>query len=90
MSCIHLFNNKISSARGATINTVSMVIGTDCIGSCKSKRCTTLCDKLCQCLAACRWFSPGTPVSFTNKTDHHDIAEILLKVALKTINQIYD
>ena len=24
----------------------------------------------------------GTPVSSTNKTDHHDIAEILLKVAL--------
>ena len=27
-----------------------------------------------------RWFSPGTPVFSTNKTDHHDIAEILLKV----------
>jgi hypothetical protein len=26
-------------------------------------------------------------VSFTNKTDRHDIAEILLKVALNTINQ---
>jgi hypothetical protein len=25
-----------------------------------------------------RWFSPGTPVSSTNKTDRHDIAEILL------------
>jgi hypothetical protein len=32
-------------------------------------------------------FSPGTPVSFTNRTNHHDIAEILLKVALNTINQ---
>ena len=32
-------------------------------------------------------FSPGTPVSFTNKTNHHEIAEILLKVALNTINQ---
>jgi hypothetical protein len=32
-----------------------------------------------------RWFSPGTPISSTNKTDHHDIAEILLKVALNTI-----
>ena len=32
-----------------------------------------------------RWFSPGTPVSSTNKTDRHDIAEILLKVALDTI-----
>jgi hypothetical protein len=29
-----------------------------------------------------QWFSPGTPVSSTNKTDHHNIAEILLKVAL--------
>jgi hypothetical protein len=27
----------------------------------------------------------GTPVSTTNKIDCHDIAEILLKVALKTI-----
>jgi hypothetical protein len=26
------------------------------------------------------------PVSSTNKTDHHDITEILLKVALNTIN----
>jgi hypothetical protein len=30
---------------------------------------TTLCDKLCQWLATCRWFSPGPPVSSTNKTD---------------------
>jgi hypothetical protein len=34
-------------------------------------------------LEAGRWFSPGTPVSSTNKTDRHDITEILLKVALK-------
>jgi hypothetical protein len=46
---------------------------------------TTLCDKVCQWLAAGRWFSPGTTVSSTNKTDHHDITEILLKVALNTI-----
>jgi hypothetical protein len=32
-----------------------------------------------------QWFSPGPPVSSTNKTDRHDIAEILLKVALNTI-----
>ena len=31
------------------------------------------------------WFSPGTLVSFTNKTDSHAIAEILLKVALNTM-----
>ena len=30
---------------------------------------------------------PGTPVSSINKTDRHDIAEILLKVALNTIKQ---
>jgi len=28
-------------------------------------------------------FSPGTPASSTIKTDRHDIAEILLKMALK-------
>jgi hypothetical protein len=33
-----------------------------------------------------RWFSPGTPVSSTNKTDRHDMTEILLKVALNTIH----
>jgi hypothetical protein len=43
--------------------------------------CTTLCDKLCQ------WFSLGPPVSSTNKTERHDITEILLKVALSTIKQ---
>jgi hypothetical protein len=31
------------------------------------------------------WFSPGTPVSFTNKTDCHDITEMLSKVALSII-----
>ena len=34
-----------------------------------------------------KWFSPGIPVSSINKTDHHYITEILLKVALNTINQ---
>jgi hypothetical protein len=32
-------------------------------------------------------FSPGPPVSSTNKADRHDITEILLKVALNTIKQ---
>jgi hypothetical protein len=32
------------------------------------------------------WFSPGTPASSTSKTGRHDIAEILLKVALDTKN----
>ena len=48
-------------------------------------RCITVCDKVCQWLAAGRWFSPGPPVSSTNKTNCHDIAEILLKVALSVI-----
>ena len=47
---------------------------------------TTLHDKVCQWLATGRWFSPGTPFSSTNKTDRNDITEILLKVALNTIN----
>jgi hypothetical protein len=38
-------------------------------------------------IATCQWFSPGTPVSSTNKTDHNDIAEILLTVALNTTKQ---
>jgi len=46
---------------------------------------TTLCDKVYQWLATGRWFSPGTPVSSTNKTENHDITEILLKVAVNTI-----
>jgi hypothetical protein len=39
-------------------------------------------------LAQDRWFSPGTPASSTTKTGRHDIAEILLKVALNTKIQI--
>ena len=44
-------------------------------------------DKVYQLLAHCRWFSLGTPASSTTKTGRHDIAEILLKVALNTKNQ---
>jgi hypothetical protein len=36
------------------------------------------------------WFSPGTLASSTTKTGRHDIAEILLKVALiYTLNQVF-
>jgi hypothetical protein len=45
-------------------------------------------DKVYYLLAHGRWFSPGTPASSTTKTVRHDIAEILLKVALNTKNQI--
>ena len=53
------------------------------------KRCTRFAsDKVYQLIAHGRWLSPGTPASFTTKTGRHDIAEILLKVALNTKNQI--
>jgi len=42
-------------------------------------------DKVCQCLMAGRCFSPCTPVSSTNKTERHNITEILLNVALSNI-----
>ena len=38
-------------------------------------------------LAHGQWFSPCTPASSTTKTGRHDTADILLKVALSTINQ---
>ena len=38
-------------------------------------------------IATGQWFSQGTPVS-SNKTDRHDITEILMKVALNTITLI--
>ena len=46
---------------------------------------TILCDKACQWLAAALLFSLGNAVSSTNKTDCHEITEILEKVALNTI-----
>jgi hypothetical protein len=45
----------------------------------------TLCDKVCQWPVTSQWFSHDTPVSSTNQTDGHDIADILLKVALNTL-----
>jgi hypothetical protein len=42
-------------------------------------------DKAYQLLADGRWFSPA---SSTTKTGRHDIAKILLKVALSTKHQI--
>ena len=50
-------------------------------------RLATTSDKAYQLLAHGRWFSPGTPASSTTKNGLHDIAEILLKVALSTIKQ---
>ena len=45
-----------------------------------------LCDKVCQLLAT---LSPSISVSSTIKTGRHDITEILLRVALNTINQTF-
>ena len=59
------------------------------------KGCTRLAaasDKVYQLLAQGRWFSPNTAAaSSTTKTGHHDIAEILQKMALKhqKSNQIF-
>jgi len=50
-------------------------------------RLATASDKVYQLLAHGQWFSPGTPAFSTTKTGHHDIAEILLKVALNTKKQ---
>ena len=43
--------------------------------------------KVYQLLANGRWFSLRSSAFSTTKTGRHDIAEILLKVALNTINQ---
>ena len=57
------------------------------------KGCTRLAatsDKVYQLLAHGQWFFPDTPAFSITKTGHHDIAEILMKVALntkKSINQ---
>ena len=55
-------------------------------------RLAVACDKVYHLFAHAygQWFSPDTPASSTTKTGRHDIAEILLKVALKhqkSINQ---
>ena len=42
--------------------------------------------KFVSALVTGRWFSPGTPISSTNKTECHYITEILLKVAFNTIS----
>jgi hypothetical protein len=50
-------------------------------------RFTAASDQVYQLLAHGRWFYPSTPASSTSKTGRHDIAEILLKVALNIKNQ---
>ena len=51
---------------------------------------TTLWDKVYQWPATGRWYiSPVIPASSSNKADRHDIAEILLKVAINIITLIH-
>jgi hypothetical protein len=67
-----------------TLQLFAYVTSIDCLIF--GKECTRLAtasDKAYQLLAHGRWFSPGTLASSTTKTGRHDIAEILLKVALK-------
>jgi hypothetical protein len=46
-------------------------------------------DKVYQLLSHGRWFSPGTPASSTTNPGRHDIAEMLMKVALSTKKPIH-
>jgi hypothetical protein len=78
---------------GIPNNSYKRITNTSWVGTrvCKlQKRCTRLAtasDKVYQLLAHSRWFSPGTPAYSTTRTGRHDIVEILLKVALNTINK---
>jgi hypothetical protein len=51
----------------------------------KCTQCKILWIKFVSDLQQFGGFYPGTPVSSTNKTDPHNITEVLLKVALNTI-----
>jgi hypothetical protein len=85
---------SMSSVVGLPNNSYKPITNTAWVRTrlCKlQKGCTWLAatsDQVYQLLAHGMWFSPGTLASSTTKTGRHDIAEILLKVALSTINQI--
>ena len=49
-----------------------------CLGEMYSIQCYVL--KFVSDLATGQWFSPGSSVASTNKTNHHDMTEIALKV----------
>ena len=52
---------------------------------CKLQKCCTRLTVASYKVAHGRWLSPGTLGSTITKTGRHDIAEIMLKVALNTI-----
>jgi hypothetical protein len=62
-----------------------MDITTKVVSSLRGVLDITLCVKVCQWPTTSLCVSLGTPDCSTNKTDHHDITEILLNVALNTI-----
>jgi hypothetical protein len=57
-----------------------MTIGRRCVLD------TTLYDKVCHWLGTSLLYSPGPLVSSTNKTDHHDMTEILFENGAKHLN----
>ena len=92
--CYHLcYRYRDGRERMVVRFTSTCAISAYCHKSCDFKSCSwrgipdRTCDKICQWLATGWLFYQGTPVSSTNKTDCLDVAEILLKVVLNTINQ---
>jgi hypothetical protein len=69
---------------------IDSTITKSCISFTIFTRLVAASDKVYQLLAHGRWFSMSTPTSSTTKTGRHDIAEILFKVALNTIDQSID
>ena len=43
---------------------------------------------VCHWLVVSRWFSPGTPYSFTNNNENQEITEIMFQVAINTSNHV--
>ena len=76
----------MTSSPGAVVVVQTVPITTNVVSSNPIYGDTTFCDKVCQWLVTGWRFSLVPPVSSTNKTDHLDITEILLKVVLNTIN----
>jgi hypothetical protein len=63
--------------RGIVMVSIHYTLWTQLLWNCAAAN-----DKVYPWLTHGRWFSVGTPATSTTKTGRHDIAEILLKVAL--------
>jgi len=79
--------NKKKRTITSYLNSLNLWLGNSGLGLGQAHNCGGLNQIMESQLATGQWFSPGPPVSSNNKTDSHDIAEILLKVALNTIKQ---